>query len=290
MALPEFNFIHATDLKHAVNLLDKYGDEAKVAGGTTVFLTMARQGLILCPYVVGISKLKELKYIKKENGQLCIGALTTHRDIEKSEILQKGSMSILSQMEADVASVQIRNRGTIGGNLAYAEPNCDPPPVLLALNANIEISSATGKRMVPISSFYKGLYYPDVNANEIITKIVMPILPENYRGYYYKFTQRKGMDKPFIGVAAVLCVENNIFKDVRIAIGSMAEKPFRAVKAEESLVGKKVSSAVIEQAGKLAAEGVECLPDLRCSEEYKVKVLPVIVKRAINKAVEAYKK
>ena len=290
MALPEFDFTHATDLKHALSLLDKHGDEAKLAGGTTVFLTMARQGLILSPHVVGISRLKELKYIKKENGQLRIGALTTHRDIEKCDILQKGPMSILSQMEADVASVQIRNRGTVGGNLAYAEPTCDPPPVFLALDASVEICSAAGKRTVPIGSFYKGLYYPDLNANEIITEVSMPVLPDHYSGYYYKFTQRKGMDKPFVGVAAVVCVENNVFKDVRIAVGAVAEIPFRATQAEESLKGQKVSPEAIEQAGKLAAQGVECIPDLRCSEEYKLKVLPLIVKRAINKAIEAGKK
>ncbi len=290
MALPEFEFIQASNLDEALNLLSKYGEDAKLAGGTTVLLTMLQQGVIQPQCVVGTSNLNELRYIKIEDGVLHIGGLTTHRDIERSDVIKNSSMGILAQMERDVASVQIRNRGTIGGNLAYAEPNCDPPPVLVALNADVELTSVSGKRTVSINKFIKGFFDADVMPDEIITEIRMPVIPDTYGAYYYKFTQRKAMDKPFIGVAAVLSVENNMFKEVRIVVGSMTEKPFRCTKVEELLKGYAVSAEVILKASRLAGEGVRVLPDIRCSEEYRLKVLPVIVKRAINRALENIKK
>jgi carbon-monoxide dehydrogenase medium subunit len=289
MALPEFDYLKADNLEEALAWLGRYGEEARVAGGSTVLLTMLRQMLFMPRYVIGLSEIDALKYIEVKDGLLRIGGLTTHRAIETSKVIRNSTLAVLAEMERDVGSVQLRNRGTIGGNLAYAEPFCDPPCVFVALDAVVKLKSAAGERAVPIGDFYKGYYETVLQPEELISEIQVPVLQGAVGGYYYKFTVRKAMDKPYIGVAAIVTVDEtrSVFKDVRIAVGAVAEVPFRAKKAEQLLKGSPVSQGLIEEAGRAAAAGVEVIPDLRCSENYKRKVLPVIVKRAISRALEA---
>jgi aerobic carbon-monoxide dehydrogenase medium subunit len=290
MALPKFEYLSASHLDEALLWLNQYGEEAKVAGGTTVLLTMLDQRVLLPSCVISLSQLDSLRYVVTDADCLKIGALTSHRAIETSEALQGSPFGIIAQMERDVGSVQLRNRGTIGGNLAYADPFCDPPCVLTALDATIVLRSVSGERSVSIQDFYKDYFETELQPTEVITEIRVPVLPQTARGYYYKFTARQGMDKPYIGVAVVVTPgtggDGVSIEDISIAIGAVSTGPVRAREAEGVLRGQEVTSELIDAASHVAARGMEPLPDLRCGESYKKRVLPVIVRRAISKALE----
>lgn len=276
----EFNYYAPKTLKEALSILDKLGDDYKIICGGQSLLILMRQGIIRPDNVVDIKGLNELSYIKYDSdGTLRIGATTTHRKIEKSEQIKK-SHPIICEMENKLATVQTRNWGTIGGNIAHADPAGDPAPVLISLKSTLTVTSSHGSRNMLLEDFCKDYFEVDLQHGELLTEIQVPPIPPLTGVAYYKFTIIENeMAMTSVAVSITLESKQGACKDVRIVLGAAAPTAKRAKKAEELLRGKKITEALLKEAGEIAETESEPLSDIHASEEYRRELVKVLVRR-----------
>jgi len=244
-----------------------------------------RQGLVAPKYLIDIKNVQELQYIKLDLKEgLKIGATTTHRAIEKSSVINE-KFGILAEMEKTLASIQTRNWGTIGGNLCHGEPAGDPAPVLIALKANLKLANSTSERKMPVEDFCLDYFETALNKDELLLEIQVPFPPARTATVFDKFTIIQN-DIAMVSVAASITLSDDgaVCKDARIALGGAAPVPLRATKAEEILVGNKLSDALIEEAGHRVSEQAEPISDIHASEEYRRQLAKIITKRMVRKA------
>ena len=250
-----------------------------------------KQRLVTPNYLIDIKGIPDLDYIKfDEKEGLKIGALTTHRAIEKSPVIQK-EFSVLSEMEQNISSVETRNWGTIGGDVVHGDPCADPVPVLIALNAKLKMTSLNGDRTVDAEDFTVDYFETVLQHDELLTEIQVPALPPNTGVKYTKFSQIEG-DFALASVAVLITLDENkgACTDVRMALGGVADVPMRAKKAEDILKGKKISDALLAEAGQVASEEASPTTDVQASEEYRRDLVKVLVKRVGNEALARAKK
>ena len=281
----DFEYFAPKTLKEALTLLDKYQDEGKVIAGGQSLLILMRQGLVAPQYLIDIKGLSELSYIKDAKEGLKIGALTTHRAIEKSVVIQK-KFSVLAEMERRLASIQTRNWGTIGGNLCHADPAGDPAPVLIALNATLSMASLKGERSMPVEDFCLDYFETALEPGELLTEIQLPATPPHTGTAYTKFNVIES-DLATVGVAVsiTLGAGDGVCQDIRIALGAAAPTPIRAKKAEAVLRGKKITDNLLKEAGEVASTGAEPISDIYASEEYRRELVRVLVARVGKEAL-----
>lgn len=287
--LKEFTYFAPKTLKEALALLDKYKDDYKILAGGQSLLIIMRQGLVSPENVIDIYGIKELSYITSDgkNG-LKIGSLTTHRLIEKSELMQK-SFKVLAEMEHRLSSPQTRNRGTIGGNVCHGDPAGDPAPVLIALGANLKLASANGERVLPVEDFCVDYFETALEHGELLTEIQLPAPPPHTGAAYTKFNIIES-DMATVSVGAqVTLADDDSASDVRIALGAAAPKPMRAKQAEAVLKGEKITDALLEKAGEAASEEAEPISDISASEEYRRELVKVLVQRVTKEALSRAK-
>jgi len=184
-----------------------------------------------------------------------------------------------------MASPQVRNRGTIAGNICNAVPSADSAPALLTIGARLKLISQKSQRTVGIEDFFTGPSRTALTDEEILAEILLPDMPPNSKGVYLKLTPRRAMDLAIVGVAAVAVPEDGVCKDIRIALGAVAPTPLRAKKAEEVLKGQKFDDNLIEKAAKTAAGQARPIDDHRASAEYRRDMVEVLVRRAIKQAI-----
>jgi carbon-monoxide dehydrogenase medium subunit len=288
-----FNFEYFTPktIKEALELLSKYDEgECKVIAGGQSLLVLMKHKLIMPKYLIDIKGLSDLDYIKLDDKQgLKIGALTTHRSIEKSPVVQNG-FTVLAEMEQNISSVETRNWGTIGGNVCHGDPGGDPTPVLIALNAKLKLTSLSGERTINAEDFTSNYYETALQHDELLTEIQVPSLAPNTGAKFTKFSQIAG-DYANASVAMLITVDKKeICNDVRIALGSVAVAPMRAKKAEGILKGKKISDELLAEAGQIASEEASPTTDAEASAEYKRELVKVLVRRVGKEALERAKK
>ncbi len=278
-------YLAPTTVEEALALLARYKEESRVIAGGQSLLILIQQGLLTPKYLIDIKGISALNYVNfDKNEGLKIGSLTTHRAVETSSVI-RNSFSILCEMEEEVASIQIRNRGTIGGNICHADPSGDPCPVLIVLNGRVKIASRGGERTVAVEEFTKDYFETVLQDDEILTEIQVPIPPPRTGSAYTKF--RRVLRDATMVSAAVLITLNSKDKtcsDVRIALGGVASIPLRAKKAERVLVGREIEDALLEEATQVASEEASPVSDMNASEEYKRELVKVLVKRV---AIEA---
>ncbi|MBP1731604.1 MAG: carbon monoxide dehydrogenase medium chain, partial [Deltaproteobacteria bacterium] len=239
-------------------------------------------------YLMDIKRLNELNYIKYEKKDgLKIGATTTHRAIEKSDVVAK-NYPILVDMEHKLASIQVRNWGTIGGNLAHADAAGDPAPVLIALDASVKVGSAKGERTLPLEEFYTDLFETAMEPGEMILEVQVPTPAPKTATMYQKFNLLES-DQGIVAVAVTITMEGDACKAARIILGNAGSTPVRAKKAEAVLVGKKPTDALFEKAGEAAAEECEPVGDIHASEEYRRHLIKVLTRRMAKAAFEQAK-
>jgi carbon-monoxide dehydrogenase medium subunit len=280
--------VAAESLEQASNLLLEHGEKARVmAGATDLIIPMKDHAVRPEPdLIIDIKRVPGLDglYFDEETG-LHVGALTTLRTIEHSDLV-KEKYPAAAAAAKDIASTQIRAKGTMAGNICNASPSCDSGPIIVASGASIEVYSAkTGKRTIPAEEFFVGVKRTALQPGEIVTEIVFPPLKENERAVYLKHAVRKAMDLAIVGIAAVIRMENGVCTDARLSAGAVAVKPIRLPDAEEVLKGQKLTDEVIEKAA-LAAQN-ECHPisDIRASKEYRSAMVRVFTKRAVKQAL-----
>jgi carbon-monoxide dehydrogenase medium subunit len=271
------------ELSHALDLLARHAPDAHaMAGGTSLVLLM-KQGLLRPGHIIGLREVAELQGIAKDaDGSLVINACATHRDAERSPEVRRHCPA-LAEAFARVATVRIRNQATVGGNLAHADPAQDPPPILLALDAEVELVSAGGSRTVPLHAFFKDVFETDLRDGELIRSIRVPTLPRAARATYLKFLPRTADDYATVGVAAMVARdESGRCREVRIALSAVGPVPFRATEAESALAGAVPDASSIERAAALAAEATDPFDDVRGSAAYKRDMTRVLVRRALE--------
>lgn len=282
-----FEVMEPQSVAEAASLLRQGGEEAKILAGGTALLIVLRQRVYSPKYLVNIKTIPGLSYIEQANGSgLRIGGLTTHRDIEQSPLVWQ-KFPVLAEGVSKVASVQVRNLGTIGGNLAYAEPTTDPSPILMALGAKVKIQGVNGERVLPVEDLFSNYLETTLSSDEIITEIQIPNSAPRTGGAYLKYVTRTAMDKAFLGVAAVLTLDaDGACREAKIALGAAGPTPLRMKAAEGVITGNRLSDSVVEEAARAAAQEISPIGDVRGSEEYKREMARVFVKRAIRQAAE----
>jgi len=288
--IKDFEHFAPKTLKEALTLLAKYQDDAKVICGGQSLLVLMRQGLVAPRYLIDIKGISELSYIKDGKDGLKIGALTTHRAIEKSPVIKK-KYPVLAEMETRLASIQTRNWGTIGGNLCHGDPAGDPAPVLIALNATLSLAGSKGKRSMPMEDFCLDYFEVALEPGELLTEIQIPAAPPRTGTVYTKFNVIES-DLATVGVAVSMTLGSGdgVCKDVRIVLGAAAPKAMRAKKAEKVLKGKKITEALLAEAGEVAASEAEPISDIYASEEYRRELVKVLVPRMGREALARARK
>ncbi|MEE8448369.1 MAG: xanthine dehydrogenase family protein subunit M [Thermodesulfobacteriota bacterium] len=280
--MKDFEYLQPTTIQEACSMLSEHGSEAKVMAGGVSLLTLMKQKLVQPKYVVSLDGIPNLRYINLDNGGLRIGALTTHRAIEKSASLAE-KWPILTEMASNIGSVQVRNLGTLGGNICHAEPASDPPAVLVALDAAVKLVSSSGEKVVPMEEFLVDFYETAISSEEILTEIQIAEQAPGTRGAYIKFNPRSAMDLPVVVVVAFVVPGKGAVKDVRIGLGAVSPRAIRARRSEEVLKSKGLTEEAIKEAGQLASEDIDPVSDIRGSADYRREVTKVLVARALNR-------
>ncbi len=277
-----FEYFAPKTLDEALRLLDRHGDEAKLLAGGHSLLPLMKLRLAAPRFVVDIGRVKNLAAIREEGGQLVIGALATHSDIAGSELV-RDQCPLLAEVAGHIGDTQVRNRGTIGGSLAHADPAADYPAAILALGAEMAAVSSSGSRKISSSEFFVDLLSTQLRPGEILTEVRVPSRRSGAGSAYAKLAQ-PASGFALCGVAAVVGMARGRVEHVAIGVTGVAAKAYRATSLENSLAGGKCTDAEIAAAVKHAADGVEVLGDLHASVDYRRAMAAVYARRAITKA------
>jgi carbon-monoxide dehydrogenase medium subunit len=282
--LPDFEYFTPDSVEEACQLLSKYGPKAMaIAGGTDIVVKMKKE--VLAPEIlVSIGHLPELKKIEYVPGKgVVIGAGVTHNEVQNSKILQEKYLSVCEAAH-QMANNQVRNLGTIGGNISNAVPSADMPPILIALDTTVKIVGSKKERTLPLEDVFKGPNQTVLEHDELITEFVIP--DGSFTGStYLKFGLRASGALAVVGVAASVQMEGGVIKDARIVLGAVSPVPLRAKEAENLLKGKQASEELFEEAGVIASGECRPISDIRASAEYRRDMVRVFTRRALLKAV-----
>src|SRR3989475_3519973 len=281
-----FEYRTPKNLKEVHASLREFGTDAKLISGGTALVIMMKQRLVRPSCLVSLRSVRGLNGIEVKDGGLSIGGLATHREVETSSLVRR-RLPVLSETYHHVATIRVRNTASVGGGLAHADPNQDPPPTLIALGATVKATSANGSRVIPLDEFFTDYYETVLNPDEIITEVFVPKLPPNSGSAYLKFLPRTADDYATVSAAAVLTLDKSKKKisDVRIALGSVGTTPIRAKDAEALLRGQPVKPEAFREAAEEAKEAVDPVTDFRGSAGDKKATAGVFVRRALEKAL-----
>jgi CO/xanthine dehydrogenase FAD-binding subunit len=281
----DYDYVKPASLKEVFGLLKKHGPKATlIAGGTDVMININNKEL-LPEVLISLRGLEGLRYIEKTDGYH-IGALTTHRMLEQSDMV-KAELSALHDAACQVGSVQIRNVATVGGNICNAAPSADTAGPLVALGATVVLEGPNGRREVPIVDFFKGPSKTVLKSNEVLVEFHIPEEPGRFGSAYWKHARRKAMDLPLLGIAVALTLtEDDNISNARIGLTVAAPVPMRAYKAEEFLKGKCLNDEVLEEAGRIASSEASPRDSLRGKAWYRREMIEVFVPRMAALAAE----
>jgi carbon-monoxide dehydrogenase medium subunit len=265
-------------------MLSQHKDECKIICGGQSLLIVMRQGLLVTDFLIDIKGLSELAYITYDEKEgLRMGGTTTHRTIEKSDII-KQKYPVLVAVEKRLASIQVRNWGTIAGNLAHGDSSGDLAPTLIALDARIKLVSSKRSRIVPLEEFYTGLFETAMEKDELVVEVqIPPIRPKTGIGYK-KFNLIEN-DQAIVGVAAAVTLDQNgACKDARVVLSNAGVTPIRAKNGEKLLIGKKFSDALLVKAGEAASGDADPVSDIHASERYRRHLVKILTQRMVKQA------
>jgi carbon-monoxide dehydrogenase medium subunit len=279
-----FEYHAPKSLEEALRLLERHGDEAKILAGGHSLLPLMKLRLAAPRYVVDIGRLRGLNSIAEGNGKISIGALATHADIEGSALL-KAKCPLLPEVAREIGDVQVRNRGTIGGSLAHADPAADYPAAVLALDAEILLTSSSGTRAVAAREFFVDMLTTQVRPGEILTGVRVPV--EGPRsGVCYEKLHQPASGFALVGVAARVTVgRSGQIEAVAVGMTGVGPKAYRAESVERALRGKKYRPKLLADACQHAARGIEVLSDLHASADYRREMAAVLARRALEHAI-----
>ena len=280
-----FDYQEPTTLKKVFALMEKHGDDGRVMAGGTSMIIMIRQRLLSPKVIISLARLPKfdrITYSAKDG--LRIGAGARHRDIELSKVVQQ-RYPLLHETFRKVAQPRIRNMGTVGGNLAVGDPLTDPGASLIALDAEVTLTSSKGQRTLPLDQFFVDYYQTAMEPGELLCEIHVPP-PTRSCWSHIKFTPRSVEDFATVGVAITLDVKNGVCEDVRLGLNSVASTIVHAKQAEAVIRGKAINDEILREMGEVAASECDPTDDNRGSAEYKRELVKVLVGRAVQEACQ----
>ena len=280
-----FELVEPRTLEEACGLLSDNNEARAIAGGTAL-LTLIKHGVFLPKTLVNLKKIKgatEIDYDPQRG--LRVGALTTIYDVESSPLVQR-HYPVLADACHVVANIRIRNVATIGGNLAHGDYQSDPPTVLVALDAGLELMRRNVKRQIKITDFLRGSYETALEPDELVAAILIPPAA-NLKGAYIKFTTGSSEERPCAGIAVLAKMENGTCRSLSLVVGAVSPRPVRIDKAEEMAMGQRLDVKLMEQIATEASRAVDPIDDLRGSADYKRHLVQVLVPRALSTVAQS---
>jgi carbon-monoxide dehydrogenase medium subunit len=277
-----FDYSEPASIGEAIDLLRMYGDEGHPVAGGTALVLLLKQDLLLPRLLVGLGRIEELQGIRTgADGGLEIGATTSHRAVEIAPAVRTYAPALADAFRR-IGTIRVRTQGTLGGNLAHADPAQDPPPILMALDAAVVVVGATGERTIPLSSFFVDYFETVLATGELIKSVHLPPRDAGAHATYVKFLPRTHDDYATVGVAVSASRhEDGRWRHVRIGVGAAGPVPIRATGAETALEGTAFDALEISGAADLVAEAVDPIDDLRGSASYKRDMTRIWAGRAL---------
>ena len=283
MIPPRFEYFAPSSVDEAVQLLDRFGGEAKVLAGGQSLLGVMKLRLAEPKALIDINRIPDLAYIREDAKFLKIGATTRTNDLNDSELIHT-RYPILSDAGYGIADPLVRNMGTVGGNVSHGDPANDLPACMLALGAQFVVHGPKGTRTIPAHAFYKDTFVTALESNEILTEIEIPKARAGQGNAYVNLEKRVG-DFPIVGVAANLVLTSKGTVELAgLGLTAIGPTALKATDAERHLVGKAPEDAVLDQAAKLAQGIAQPVSDLRGPAEYKLAMVRVLARRALHSA------
>lgn len=280
-----FDYHAPKTLAEAVALLREFKDSAKVLSGGQSLLPLLKLRLGQAGHLVDIGRIPGLEYIKEEGGMLRIGGRTREAALERSEVI-RARYPILLDTAQVIADPVVRNLATVGGNLAHGDPGNDHPATMMALGAQVVATGPGGERVIPIDSFFLGLFTTALKPDEIVTEIRIPVPPARSGGAYVKLERKVGDYATAAAAAQVTLASSGAVERVGLALTNVGPTPIRAAAAEKLLTGKKPDAAALAEAAKAAAQACSPTEDRRGKPDYKREMARVLSHRALKRAVQ----
>jgi len=291
MYVPKFNYHKPDSLKDACKILNENKNAALLAGGTDILVEL-KKGLLNYDDLISIKNLKELKILEEDKKNIIIGSAVTHSEIKNSTLI-KNKLPVLSKAAASIGTEQIRNTGTIGGNICTGASCCDMAPALLVYGALVEIFSISEKKIIPITEFFIDHHKTFLKKGEILTKIIVPIPTKNMGISFFKFGLRDAAAISVASVGVMLNFEKGKCTDSKIAIGAVSPAPKLSNNGSGALIGlnkKEISNVkTLQIIGEAVANDVLPINDIRGSADYRRNVMKILTQRAILEAVNQIK-
>ena len=280
-----FDYMAPESLDEALRALAAHGEEAKLLAGGHSLLPLLKLRLANPKLLIDLSKVPGLSGISQQDDKIVVGALTTHYQIESSELL-KAKCPLLPQTAPTIGDVQVRNRGTIGGSLVHADPSADWPAAILALGGELKLSGPKGQRQIAAEEFFLAPMTTAIEPTEILTEIRVPVAARRYGSAYLTLAQQAS-GFAVVGVAVWLRVGQNArCEDIGVGVTGLSAKPFRAKTVEERLRGNKLTPKLVEQSAAHVAEGSDPLEDLHASGKFRAHLAQVYTSRALEEAMK----
>lgn len=282
--MKEFEYTRPNDLDEALGLLVDLRERAKIIAGGTDLVPLMREHLVTPDYVIDISNLPDLDFIKEERGLIRVGAATRMRTIEQSPIV-KAKIPMLAETAQLVGEIGVRSLATIGGNLINASPAADSAPPLLTLDASVKIRRLKTERTIKLQELFVHVKKTVLQPDELMTEVQIPIPPPKSGGFFIRLAKRGGNIISIVSAAAFLALKGNVCSLARIAMGSVAPTPIRIPDAEKVLEGAEPTEERIRMAAKKALGNIKPISDVRASAEYRKETSEILVRRALEEAL-----
>ncbi len=279
-----FRYIRSATTEDALAALAQQGDEAKVLAGGQSLIAMMNLRLVKPRVLIDINRLTTLDYIRQENGTLAIGALARQAALEESVLVAK-ACPLMAEAIQYVAHKPIRNRGTIGGNLAHADPTSELPAVAIALDAEIVARSSKGQRTLAAADFFVGHLTTALQPDELLTEVRVPAWPAGQGWSFMEVSPRKG-DYALVGLAATMQVKDGVCQAARLVYTGVGEHAHRILEAEQALIGQKADEAAFRAAADIARGKVDPSSDVHASAEYRRDLVHALTRRALAQALQ----
>ena len=280
-----FEYHAPTSLREAAALMRHYGDDAKVLAGGQSLIPMMKLRLADVPHLIDLGRVSGLSYVKEQDGGLAIGAMATYHELEASAVVGRYAPFIGEAIDL-IADVQVRNKGTIGGSAAHADPAADLPALLVALEARINTTGGARARNIAADRFFVDAYATALGPSEVISEITLPALPPRTGTSYCKFAN-KASHFAVVGAAAVVTLgPDGLCERVRLGITGAGPKPVRSRRTERFLEGKAPTEENIQAAARRAGHGLDYLEDIHGSAEYRRHLTSVFATRALTQAAQ----
>lgn len=277
----KFDYVRVNSIEEAVQNLKANNGEGKLLAGGHSLVPLLKFRLSEPGTLIDISRIAELKGVRKEGNRIVIGALATHNEVANDPNVKK-FVPVLADTVRQIGDMQVRNRGTIGGNIAHADPAADLPAAAFVLDAEVHFHGENGPETMDIESFIVGPLITMLPENSVLTSVSFAIPPNHTNSTYLKFYHHAS-GYPVIGVAVVAGIDDHGVVDyIRVGITGVGDVPYRATAVEDKLIGQAISEALIKEAAMLAADDGEMASDLFASEEYRKQLCKVYTERALN--------